>query len=82
MIARTIAHTGDAFTTAQLLNNALQDHGHRVVYGFGENGEPSVWLSARGDMLAVGQFLKPGQQVVLEHDGSFRIEDAPAKEAS
>jgi hypothetical protein len=55
---------------------ALGKHGHRVIAAWDvddPDGEPAVWVIPRDRASSAGQYFRPGQQLVVAEDGSYRI---------
>jgi hypothetical protein len=72
-----VVHPADPVAvTARRADRALEGHHVHVSVQKTGSGEAAVWLVENGDMLALGYWFLPGEQLVVSHDG-WRIEDAP-----
>jgi hypothetical protein len=65
-----------ARSVACAADRALEGHHVHVSVQKTVSGEAAVWLVENGDMLALGYWFLPGEQLVVSHDG-WRIEDVP-----
>lgn len=77
----TIRHSGSVADTADTVRTALARFGHRVIATWDvedRDGAPAVWIIPAGCDTGEGQYLRPGQQVVISGDGSYSIEAATA----
>lgn len=72
----------DAATVARAASRALEGLGVWVMVSETEDGDEAAWLVEHGNPKLLGQWLLPGQRLVVEHGGTWGIEDAPAAEAS
>lgn len=64
-------------STAETVRTVLARFGHRVIVTWDvedRNGEPAVWIIPTGQTTGGGEYLRPGQQIVVNGDGSYRIE--------
>lgn len=79
MAALTVVYgrDADAATVARAADRALEGHHVRAMVSETEHGEAAVWLVERNDPVALGCWLLPGQRLVVESSGTWRIEGEP-----
>ncbi len=66
----------DAYLVARAADRALEGHHVHVSVEKTESGGMAPWLVERGDPKALEYWFLPGQQLIVERDGTWRIEDA------
>lgn len=73
----TIRHSTSVEGTADTVRTALSRFGHRVIVTWDVEdpvGAPAVWIIPVGCDTGEGEYLRPGQQIVVSGNGSYRIE--------
>lgn len=73
----TIRHSASVEGTADTVRTALSRFGHCVIVTWDvedPNGAPAVWIIPAGQTTGDGEYLRPGQQIVVSGNGSYRIE--------
>lgn len=71
----TYGREDDVYDIACAADSALEGHGVRVMIERTELGGFGVWLVERNDPIALGRWFLPGERLVVESSGTWRIED-------
>lgn len=67
----------DAYLVARDTDRALEGHHVRAMVEKTEAWEDAVWLVKSGEPIGSGCWFLPGQLLVVESSGTWRIESAP-----